>query len=72
MDARRIIDELGKPKAVAEELGGIPASTVAYWRHRNSIPARWWSGIAALAKKKGVAGITVERLAESRSTHGAA
>jgi len=67
MDARSILDALGKPKAIAAELGGIPPSTVAYWRHRNSIPAQWWPDIARLARRKGVEGVTVEALAAARA-----
>lgn len=67
MDARTIIDALGKPRAIAEALGGIPSSTVAYWRHRNSIPARWWSPLADIARERRVRDVTVESIAQAHA-----
>jgi hypothetical protein len=61
MNASDIIQSLGGAARVAAHLG-IPANTVTYWRHRNSIPASRW---LALTRMDGAAeaGITIEALA---------
>lgn len=48
MDAGAIIQILGGDKRVAEATGSA-RSTVAYWRHRDSIPAEHWETLVGLA-----------------------
>ena len=62
-----VITALGGYRSVAEALGGIPATTVFYWtRPDRGIPSHRWGDIAALAKRKRVRGVTVERLSETK------
>lgn len=64
-----VIDKLGGTKAVAEALS-LDVSTVSCWRGRRkgsdkgSIPSSHWLSLAQLATELGVAGITLEALAE--------
>lgn len=61
MDASQIIQALGGPAKIAAQIG-VPPNTVAYWRHRNSIPANRW---LAITRVDGAAdaGVTAEALA---------
>lgn len=67
MQPRHIIDALGKPRTLAENLGGIPASTVAYWKHRNSIPAKWWGPLVRIARERQIDSVTLESLAAAHA-----
>ena len=60
MDAPYIIKALGGPAKIAGQLG-IPANTVAYWRHRNSIPSNRWLAVSGLegAREAGVTPATL-------------
>ena len=57
-----IITSLGGTGAVATELA-LADATVSGWRKRG-IPAAHWLALARLASKQGVAGITLEALAQ--------
>jgi len=48
MNASAIIQALGGDKTVADATGSA-RSTVAYWRHRDSIPAEHWECLVMLA-----------------------
>lgn len=58
-----IIAAWGDDAVFAEEVGA-PRSLVAVWKHRNSIPAPYWSGVLASAEKRGIEGVTVDVLAK--------
>jgi hypothetical protein len=64
-----VINSLGGTKAVAEALS-LDISTVSCWRGRGkgngkgSIPSLHWLSLAQRAADLGVAGITLETLAE--------
>jgi len=61
--AAHIIDGLGGSTAVGDLLE-LPATTVASWKSRNSIPARHWSAILRAARARGVRGITLKSLTQ--------
>lgn len=61
-DWKSIIVALGGTGAVAEALGQWD-STVSGWQTRG-IPATRWSALVALASERGVAGVTLEALAD--------
>ena len=65
MDASDIIKALGGAAKVAAHLG-IPANTVTYWRHRNSIPANRWLALTRI-DGAAAAGVTIEALAAHAS-----
>ncbi len=56
-----VIDKLGGTGMVAEELG-LWESTVSGWRVRG-IPAARWPQLVRLGSKRGVRGVTFEKLA---------
>lgn len=61
MSVEKLIEDLGGTGAVAAGIGA-ELNTVSNWRTRG-IPAGRWLAIVALAKKRGVRGVTFERLA---------
>lgn len=63
MDHAAIIEALGDYVAVAEVLGSHKSRTHR-WK-TEGIPLRHWSAVAALAKAKGVSGVTVASIAAS-------
>ena len=65
--ASDFIDALDGSTAVAALLD-LPATTVASWKSRNSIPVQHWSALIQSAEAKGVAGITLETLAKLAET----
>jgi hypothetical protein len=42
---------------------GTDSTNVRMWRHRNSIPARYWARVASAASDLGVDGVTADTLA---------
>lgn len=58
-----IIDRLGGYAVVAAEMK-IRPTTVQSWRTRRSIPPADWLAVVELAERKGVPGVTLDRLAE--------
>lgn len=64
-DWKSIIVALGGTGAVADALKQSD-STVSGWQspERRGIPAAHWSAIVALAAERGVAGVTLEALAD--------
>lgn len=58
-----IIVRLGGGKPLARALG-LPNETVAAWKRRDHIPPAHWVSIVRLAERKGVGGVTYERLAK--------
>jgi hypothetical protein len=65
--AAQVIDALGGSTAVAHFLSSlreaVPATTVASWKARNSIPSDYWIGITRMAEANQVSGITLDLLA---------
>lgn len=61
--AATIVKELGGSTALASALS-LPATTVASWRSRESIPPQHWSALVARAKAMGIKGVTFEALAK--------
>jgi DNA-binding transcriptional regulator YiaG len=59
---KEILKELGKRPTLARELGRA-YQTVASWEARDSVPSWEWNNIAALARRKGKAHISVKLLA---------
>lgn len=53
MDAAQLIKDLGGPAKLAAALGA-PANTIAYWGHRNKIPADRWLEVWRLALAAGL------------------
>lgn len=53
MDASEIIRALGGPSKLAARLS-LPGNTVAYWGHRNRIPAERWLEIWRMAIAAGL------------------
>lgn len=58
-----IIDKLDGASAVAKLLH-LPATTVASWKSRKSIPPKRWAGIVEAARERGVEEVTYEKLVE--------
>jgi hypothetical protein len=61
--ASEVIEKLDGSTIVAARLG-LPATTVASWKIRGSIPPEYWLKLTRLAAEKGVAEITLASLAE--------
>lgn len=61
--AAEVIEKLGGSTALAARLQ-LPATTVASWKNRGSIPPEYWLLLTRLAAEKGVAEITLASLAE--------
>jgi hypothetical protein len=68
MDVKGVINSLGGAAELARKLGmpggGVGATAVRAWNLRQSIPAAWFNKIADVARREGVAAITVESLAD--------
>lgn len=68
LSVKSIVQALGGAKAIADALempGGPDAGrTVRAWVCRDSIPAAWFCDLEALARGKGVEGVTVSSLAD--------
>lgn len=60
---QEIIDAWPSVAALAQDLE-TSDSHVRTMRTRNSIAARFWTRLDAAARKRGIAGVTLERLAE--------
>lgn len=56
-----IIAKLDGASAVAKLLQ-LPATTVASWKSRESIPVDRWSEIVEIARERGLDGVTYEQL----------
>jgi hypothetical protein len=48
----KLIEDLGGASSLAGELK-LPATTVASWKHRGSIPVEHWPGIVRVAAERG-------------------
>lgn len=59
--ASEVIDALGGSTAVASLLG-LPATTVASWKSRNSIPVPHWPALISAGKDQKVEGLSYEAL----------
>lgn len=58
-----IIDLWPSNQAFGEDVG-VPKGTVAVWKHRNSVPAERWRLMVDAAVRRGIPGVTLERLAD--------
>lgn len=58
-----IIDALGGTTAVAAARG-LPATTVASWKTRGSIPCVYWPPLVDDARERRVTGVTLQRLVD--------
>ena len=56
-----LIEALGGPSLVARKLG-LPVPTVSAWKHRSSIPSKYWSSLVGEASQMGIE-LTFEKLA---------
>ena len=43
---------------------GATAFAVQKWRQRDKIPPGWWQAIVDAAKRRGIKGVTLEKLAD--------
>lgn len=61
----QVIDKWPDPSPVTlgEDIG-VPAGTVRQWRNRNSLPDRVWKATVTAARKRGIAGVSLELLAD--------
>ncbi len=66
-DLTTIFDNLGGVTCVARETG-LPIGTVSAWKTRGSIPARHWTALVALAKRRGAKLVTHAALAEAHAS----
>jgi len=66
-DLTTIFDNLGGVTCVARETG-LPLGTVSAWKTRGSIPARHWTALVALAKRRGAKAVTHAALAEAHAS----
>jgi hypothetical protein len=41
---------------------GVKAGLPSVWKHRNSVPARYWPRLVTAAEKRGIPGITFDLL----------
>jgi hypothetical protein len=68
---RELIESWPRQSLLAGDLG-VPASTVANWKNRGTIPPAYWAGIVASARAHGVSGVTADKLmwlhAEAKET----
>lgn len=64
-----LIDALGGSAVVANERG-LPYTTVASWKARRAIPPREWPGLVQLARRRKLAGVTLQRIAEIHAVRG--
>lgn len=56
-DFRDIIDLWPSAAYLAGEIGASPG-LVASWKHRNSIPPKWWEKIERAALRRGIDGVS--------------
>ncbi len=57
-----VIAAFGKPSVFDAETGA-PAGSGRTWKYRNAIPAEHWRATVDAARRRGIAGVTFERLA---------
>lgn len=58
--------------AMAADIGqGVTAGQVRVWRHRDVIPAQFWSAIVLKAKERGYRGVTPDLLTSLASNKAA-
>lgn len=58
-----IINAWESPGQLAEDLGEEPG-TVRQWRNRDTLPDRVWKATVEAAERRGIAGVTLEVLAD--------
>jgi hypothetical protein len=63
MTFKEIINMWPSYLTLAQDLG-VPPGTVAAWKHRNHLPARYWRKIVKAATIRGYQKITLSKLAE--------
>lgn len=51
--------------------GAHPGTTVRAWKRRNSIPPEYWNRLVVNAERRGLTGVTLERLAKIAETSSA-
>ena len=61
-DLDDVFAAFGTIAEMAANLDGVPYQTVAAWKQRRSIPAKYFSRIAAAAQKRGADFVTLEFL----------
>ncbi len=54
-----LLDSLGSPSRLAE-LIGVSYAALASWKHRGSVPERWWRALSRAAQELGHADVTYE------------
>lgn len=62
-----LIDAWGKSHLQADI--GVKAGLPSVWKHRNSVPARYWPRLVTAAERRGICGVTfdlLEKLSDSR------
>lgn len=60
---REVVNQFGGAARLARVLG-ISDITVRSWKFRDRIPNDYWPEIARAARRQGIPGMTVERLAQ--------
>ncbi|MCG8442518.1 MAG: hypothetical protein MI723_11985, partial [Caulobacterales bacterium] len=68
MTVADVIDLWPSIAAFAVDLG-VPYTTAASWRSRNSIPSRFWAGVVEAAERRGVAGVDLASLSAIASAN---
>lgn len=58
-----VIDAWPSPAEFAADVG-VPLNNARVWKHRDSIPARYWPQVVAGAEARGLVGITLDLLAK--------
>lgn len=70
MTHTEIIRRWGRISLLADEIG-CNYQTVRSWKNRGHIPPRYWPALIASAEKRGIEGVTLERLAKMSVLRGA-
>lgn len=61
MTTQQIIDRWGTLAQFARDVG-VPYERAKQWRHRNSIPAKYWQRVIDSAQRREIAGIDLDVL----------
>ena len=62
-----IIQKFNGASVLARQLD-LPATTVASWKHRSSIPVEHWTSLVELAERSEILGLTYEKLVQIHSS----
>ena len=63
MDSFAAIIDLWPSRDALDQDLRVPSGRAALWRHRNNIPPEYWRDLVLSAFERGLADVTLERLA---------